>query len=147
VLLRFVSHLQDLRPNSFNTAGLNHDWNLQLFLNMKKREISLDKLHFVYKFTKAFQLIISLYICGWRHLNCLSPAVAWLHKTSICTNTDIHKEREIALHYKQMIHIIREALWTDSLQLPLHIKLCFTEQFWEFVTKISSMRNIVMGLK
>jgi hypothetical protein len=51
VLLRIVSHLQDLRPNNFNTAGLNNNWNLQLFLNMKKREISLNKVHYVSKFT------------------------------------------------------------------------------------------------
>ena len=51
VLLRIVSYLQDLRPNNFNTAGLNNDWNLQLFLNKKKREISLDKVHFASKFT------------------------------------------------------------------------------------------------
>jgi len=46
-----------------------------------------------------------------------------------------------------MIHIIKEALWNDSPQPPLHIKLSFTEQFWEFVPYISSMRNTFMRLK
>jgi hypothetical protein len=51
VLLRVVSLLQDLRSNNFNTAGLNRDWNLQLFLNMKESGMLLDKIHFASEFT------------------------------------------------------------------------------------------------
>ena len=51
VLLRIVSYLQDLRPNNFNTADLNNDWNLKLFLNMKERGILFDKLHFASELT------------------------------------------------------------------------------------------------
>jgi hypothetical protein len=51
VLLRVVSNLQDLRSNNFNTAGLNTDWNLQLFLNMKESGMLLDKMHFTSEFT------------------------------------------------------------------------------------------------
>jgi len=85
VLLRIVSHLQDWQTNNFNNAGLNSDWNLQLFLNMKERGMSVDKLHFASECTSAFQLIISLYNYSWRHSNCLSPAAAVLNKTNICT--------------------------------------------------------------
>ena len=51
VLLRIVSHLQDLRPNNFKTADLNSDWNLQLFLNTKEKGMSVDKRHFVSELT------------------------------------------------------------------------------------------------
>jgi hypothetical protein len=51
VLLTVVSHLQDLRSDNFNTAGLNNDWNLLLFLNMKESGMLLDKMHFASEFT------------------------------------------------------------------------------------------------
>jgi hypothetical protein len=51
VLLRIVSHLQDLQPKNFSIAGLNNDWNLQLFLYMKQTGMSIDKLHFAPELT------------------------------------------------------------------------------------------------
>ena len=55
-----MSHLQDLLLNNFNIAGLNNDWNLKLFSNMKKRGILLDTMHFASEFTQAFQLTLNL---------------------------------------------------------------------------------------
>ena len=107
-----MSHLQDLLLNNFNIAGLNNDWNLKLFSNMKKRGILLDTMHFASEFTQAFQLtlnlltttivappsnaskwqmgfnsvfkglIISLYNYIWKHSNCLTTAVDLLNKTN-----------------------------------------------------------------
>jgi hypothetical protein len=76
VLLRIVSHLQDLRPNNFNIAGLNNDWNWQLFLYMKQRGMFIDKLHFASEFTLSFPINhFSLQL----QLKTLKPKV--------CTNT------------------------------------------------------------